>query len=88
MTKKLAVLGDRTSNGKIISATANYFSEGKQVAQNNDKATCSVCKGTFPIQATAVGIVSNGVLLVQDQDRVLCQCSGHKVIAGSSYFTG
>ncbi|MCQ4443296.1 PAAR domain-containing protein [Enterobacter cloacae] len=88
MTKKLAVLGDRTSNGKIISATANYFSEGKQVAQNNDKAICSVCKGTFPIQATAVGIVSNGVLLVQDQDRVLCQCSGHKVIAGSSYFTG
>ncbi|WP_410751591.1 PAAR domain-containing protein [Citrobacter sp. U14242] len=88
MTKKLALLGDRTSNGKIVSATANFFSHGKQVAQNNDKATCSVCKGTFPIQATAVGILSNGVLLVQDQDRVLCRCSGHKVIAGSNFFTG
>lgn len=88
MTKKLAVLGDRTSNGKIVSATANFFSEGKQVAQNNDKATCSVCKGTFPIQGTSQGIISSGVLLVQDQDRVLCQCSGHKVIAGSNYFTG
>ncbi|WP_330985521.1 MULTISPECIES: PAAR domain-containing protein [Enterobacterales] len=88
MTKKLAVLGDRTTNGKIVSATANYFSEGKQVAQNNDKAICSVCKGTFPVQATAVGIVSNGILLVQDQDRVLCQCSSHKVIAGSNFFTG
>ena len=88
MTTKLAVLGDRTSNGKIISATANYFSDGKQVAQNNDKAICTVCKGTFPILATAVGIVSNGILLVQDQDRVLCHCSGYKVIAGSVYFTG
>ena len=29
MTTKLAVLGDRTSNGKIITATANYFSDGK-----------------------------------------------------------
>ncbi|RTO01200.1 PAAR domain-containing protein [Enterobacter sp. WCHEn090032] len=87
MAVKLAVLGDRTSNGKIISATANYFSEGRQVAQNNDKAICSICKGTFPIQATAVGIISNGMLLVQDQDRVLCQCSSHKVIAGSNFFT-
>lgn len=87
MTKKLAVLGDRTSNGKIISATANYFSEGKQVAQNNDKATCTICKGIYPIQATAVGIVSNGKLLVRDQDHVLCQCSSHKVFAGSHFFT-
>lgn len=87
MTLKLAVLGDRTSNGKIISATANYFSEGKQVAQNNDKAICTVCKGTFPIQATAVSIVSNGILLVKDQDRVLCQCSDHKVFADSHFFT-
>ncbi|MEW5496896.1 PAAR domain-containing protein [Enterobacter cloacae] len=86
MAVKLAVLGDRTSNGKIISATANYFSEGRQVVQNNDKAICSICKGTFPIQATAVGIVSNGMLLVQDQDRVLCQCSSNKVIAGSNFF--
>ncbi|MDH0669435.1 PAAR domain-containing protein [Enterobacter hormaechei] len=88
MTTKLAVLGDRTSNGKIISATANYFSDGKQVAQNNDKAICTVCKGTFPILATAIGIVSNGILLVQDQDHVLCLCPGHKVIAGSNFFTG
>ncbi|WP_029686417.1 PAAR domain-containing protein [Tatumella saanichensis] len=87
MTRKLAVLGDKTSNGKIVSATANYFSEGKQVAQNNDKATCTVCKGTFPIQASAVGMVSNGMLLVQDQDPVLCRCASHKVFAGSHYFT-
>ncbi|WP_312995908.1 PAAR domain-containing protein [Leclercia sp.] len=87
MTKKLAVLGDRTTNGKIIFASSHYFSEGKQVAQNNDKATCFVCKGIYPIQASAVGIVSNGTLLVQDQDRVLCQCSGHKVFAGSRFFT-
>lgn len=87
MTKKLAVLGDRTTNGKIVSASSHFFSEGKQVAQDKDQATCSACKGTFPIQATSQGIVSNGVLLVQDQDRVLCQCSSHKVIAGSNFFT-
>jgi len=86
MTKKLAVLGDRTTNGKIVSASSNYFSEGKQVAQDKDKASCSVCKGTFPIQATSQGIICNGVLLVQEQDRVLCQCSDHRVMAGSSYF--
>ncbi|HHT8228510.1 MULTISPECIES: PAAR domain-containing protein [Citrobacter] len=88
MTKKLAVQGDRTSNGKIVSATSHFFSEGKQVAQNNDLATCTVCKGTFPIQGTSQGILSSGVLLVQDQDRVLCQCSAHKVIAGSNFFSG
>lgn len=87
MTKKLAVLGDRTTNGKIVSASSHFFSEGKQVAQDKDKATCTACNGTFPIQATSQGIVSNGVLLVQDQDRVLCQCSSHKVIAGSHFFT-
>ena len=87
MAVKLAVLGDRTSNGIIISATANYFSEGRRVAQNNDKATCTVCKGTFPIQATATSIVSNGILLVKDLDRVLCQCSDHKVFADSHFFT-
>ncbi|MCS2163733.1 PAAR domain-containing protein [Scandinavium sp. H11S7] len=88
MTKRLAVIGDKTSNGKVVSATSNYFSTGKRVAQNNDLALCSVCKGAFPVQGTALGIVSNGLLLVQDQDRVLCQCPEHKVTAGSNFFTG
>ncbi|EQC2548393.1 hypothetical protein ACY3NT_000182 [Enterobacter sichuanensis] len=38
-------------------------------------------------QATAAGNISNGMLLVQDQGRVLCKCPGHKVIAGSNFFT-
>ncbi|ELE9703936.1 hypothetical protein RM392_001075 [Enterobacter cloacae] len=33
-----------------------------------------------------MSIVSNGMLLVQDQDRVLCKFPGHKVIAGSNFF--
>ncbi|HCD7552608.1 TPA: PAAR domain-containing protein [Citrobacter farmeri] len=86
MTKKLAVSGDRTTNGNVVTASSNFFSEGKQVAQDKDKASCSACKGTFPIQATSQGIISDGVLLVQDQDRVLCQCPNHRVIAGSSIF--
>jgi len=88
VTKRLAIVGDKTTNGKITSATSNYFSEGKRVAQNNDLATCSSCKGTYPIQGTSKGIISNGVLLVQDQDRVLCQCPDHRVIAGSQYVSG
>ncbi|GJL48295.1 TPA: PAAR domain-containing protein [Citrobacter farmeri] len=87
MAKKIAVLGDRTTNGKIVSASANFFSEGKQVAQDQDKASCSVCKSTFPIQGTSQGIISNGILLVQDQDRVLCQCPNNRVMAGSSFFS-
>lgn len=86
MTKKLAMSGDSTTFGKIITATSNYFSAGKPVAQNNDQASCSVCKGNFPLQASARGFISEGILLVQDQDRVLCQCSDHRVIAGSSFY--
>jgi len=88
MPKKLAVLGDGTTNGKVVTATANFFSEGKQVVQNNDSATCSVCKGIFPIQGTAQCFISGGTILVQDQDRVLCGCSEHRVQASSQLFTG
>lgn len=88
MTKKLVLSGDSTTYGKVIAATSNYFSGGKQVAQNNDLASCSVCHGAFPIQGTARGFISEGITLVQDQDRVLCQCPDHQVRASSSLYNG
>ncbi|MDI3439025.1 PAAR domain-containing protein [Erwinia sp. V90_4] len=88
MTKKLAMSGDNTTFGKVITATSNYYSAGKPVAQNNDLASCSECKGNFPLQGTAKGVISEGTLLVQDQDRVLCQCPDHRVLAGSSFYNG
>lgn len=87
MPKRLAVAGDNTTHGKIISASSNYFSGHQQVAQNNDSAICFVCKGTFPIQGTAQGMISHQHLLVQDQDRVLCHCPNHYVIASAQLFT-
>ncbi|EPQ0972564.1 PAAR domain-containing protein [Citrobacter farmeri] len=88
MTKKLALQDDKTTSGYITSATSNFFCNGKRIAQDQDKAWCSVCKGTYPIQATAKGTLGNTTLMVQDQDRVLCQCSNHRVIASAAWFTG
>ncbi|MBK0097107.1 PAAR domain-containing protein [Erwinia sp. S63] len=86
MTKKLACMGDRTTNGSIITATSNYFEQGKQVAQHGDMASCLSCKGTFPISGTCDGIMNSSTRLVQDQDKVMCRCSDHRVVAQAQIF--
>ncbi|PKH24690.1 hypothetical protein CIG19_06625 [Enterobacterales bacterium CwR94] len=88
MAKKVALLGDSTSNGKVMTATANFYSNEKRVVQDGDMASCSACKGLFPLIGTARYLLSGNTLLVQDQDRVNCQCSDHKVYASGNIFTG
>ena len=53
MARKLACLGDKTSYGEIISATASWFEGSKAIARTGDKASCSKCNGYFDILASA-----------------------------------
>ncbi|PLR43902.1 PAAR domain-containing protein [Chimaeribacter arupi] len=87
-TKKLAALGDKTTYGSIISATSAFVDEGRVIAQSGDLASCSKCKGAFPINGTAEAWIDEGTKLVQDQDRVLCGCNDHNVFAQTKYFNG
>ncbi|ATA23327.1 hypothetical protein BIY26_22625 [Brenneria goodwinii] len=86
MTKKLACLGDPTTNGNIVTASSSYFEQGKKVAQSGDMATCRSCKGTFPIMGSCDGIMDGATRLVQDQDRVMCRCPNHRVVAQAQIF--
>ncbi|MFP1755449.1 PAAR domain-containing protein [Lonsdalea quercina] len=88
MVKKLVLQDDKTTSGYVVAATSNFLCNGKRVVKDQDKAWCSLCKGSYPIQGTARGFLGNTTPMVQDQDRVLCRCPNHRVIASSTYFTG
>lgn len=88
MIKKLALQDDRTTSGYIISASSNFLCNGKRIALDGDRAWCSVCKGSYPIQGTAAGVIGHTTRTVQDQDRVLCRCGNNRVIASSTWFAG
>ena len=53
MARALACLGDKTSYGEIISATATWFEGNKAIARTGDKASCSKCDGYFELLASA-----------------------------------
>ncbi|MBU9846844.1 MULTISPECIES: PAAR domain-containing protein [Rahnella] len=86
--KKLALLGDKTTFGSIVSATSSFIDEGKKIVQSGDLASCSKCKNVFPINGTASGWINDGTKQVQDQDQVLCGCNDHKVFAQSVLLNG
>lgn len=83
--KQLAKLGDKTSFGKIISASANISDEGVKLAVDGDMAYCNNCKDSFPIVATYKGWIGDGKLIVGDGDTVLCKCKNNVVFATSHY---
>lgn len=83
--KQLAKLGDKTSFGKIVSASANISDENVQLAVDGDMAYCNNCKDSFPIVATYKGWIGDGKLVVGDGDTVLCKCKNNVVFATSHY---
>ncbi|WP_238714361.1 S-type pyocin domain-containing protein [Tenebrionibacter intestinalis] len=83
--KQLAKLGDKTSFGKIVSASANISDEGVKLAVDGDMAYCNNCKDSFPIVATYKGWIGDGKLVVGDGDTVLCKCKNNVVFATSHY---
>jgi len=83
--KQLAKLGDKTSFGKIVSASANISDENVKLAVDGDMAYCNNCKDSFPIVATYKGWIGDGKLVVGDGDTVLCKCKNNVVFATSHY---
>ncbi|MEZ3499178.1 S-type pyocin domain-containing protein [Pantoea sp. KPR_PJ] len=83
--KQLAKLGDKTSFGQIVSASANISDEGVKLAVDGDMAYCNNCKDSFPIVATYKGWIGDGKLIVGDGDTVLCKCKNNVVFATSHY---
>ncbi|GLU37914.1 hypothetical protein Pssp01_20070 [Pseudomonas sp. NBRC 100443] len=84
--RALACLGDKTTYGEIISATASWFEGNKAIAQTGDLARCSKCKGTFPIFGTAYEW-SEQQPYVATGDRVLCGCPDHVVYGSTTQYT-
>ena len=87
MARALACLGDKTSYGKIISATATCFEGNKAIARTGDKASCSKCSGYFDILASAQDWSEEGKAYVATGDRVLCRCPDHYVYGSTTQFT-
>lgn len=87
MARALACLGDKTSYGEIISATASWFEGSKAIARTGDKASCSRCNGYFELLASAQDWAEEGRAYVASGDRVLCRCSDHYVFGSATQYT-
>lgn len=86
MARALVCLGDKTSYGIVVLATASWYEGNKPVAQTGDKATCSKCKGAFPIIASGVDWGEKQPYAATG-DRVACGCSDHYVYGSASQYT-
>lgn len=87
MARALACLGDKTSYGEIISATASWFEGSKAIARTGDKASCSKCNGYFEILASAQDRAEEGKAYAATGDRVLCRCPDHYVYGSATQST-
>ncbi len=87
MARALACLGDKTSYGEIISATASWFEGSKAIARTGDKASCRKCNGYFEILASAQDWVEEGKAYAATGDRVLCRCPDHYVYGSATQST-
>lgn len=87
MARALACLGDKTTYGQIISATASWYEGSKAIARTGDKASCSKCDGYFELLASAQDWAEEGRAYVATGDRVLCHCPDHYVYGSTTQFT-
>ncbi|MFJ4371429.1 S-type pyocin domain-containing protein [Pseudomonas japonica] len=82
MGRPLACLGDKTTYGQVVSATAIWCEGDKPIVQSGDLAHCEKCNGTFPIIGTAFEW-SEKQPYAATGDRVACRCPDH-VVYGST----
>ena len=87
MARALACLGDKTTYGEIITATATWYEGSKAIARTGDLATCSKCKGHFQLLASAHDWAEGGKAYVATGDRVLCECPDHYVYGSAAQWT-
>lgn len=84
--RALACLGDATTYGNVISASATWFEGNKAIAQTGDLARCNKCKGEFAINGTAFDW-SEQQPYVATGDRVPCGCPDHVVYGSTTQYT-
>lgn len=84
--RQLACLGDKTTYGQIITATATWFEGNKAIAQRGDLAWCSKCNDSFPINGTADDWFE-AQPYVATGDKVLCCCPNHVVYGSTTQYT-
>lgn len=87
MARALACLGDKTTYGEIITATATWSEAGNAIARTGDLATCCKCDGHFQILASAQDWAEDGRAYVATGDRVLCHCADHYIYGSTTLFT-
>lgn len=87
MARTLARLGDKSSLGEIISATAIWFEGHKAIARTGDKSLCSKCDGYFELLTSAQDWAEEGRAYVATGDRVLCHCPDHYVFGSAAQHT-
>ncbi|WP_174446760.1 S-type pyocin domain-containing protein, partial [Pseudomonas japonica] len=75
-------MGDKTTYGQVVSATAIWCEGDKPIVQSGDLAHCEKCNGTFPIIGTAFEW-SEKQPYAATGDRVACRCPDH-VVYGST----
>lgn len=87
MSRALVCLGDKTTYGEVISATASWFEGNKAIARTGDKASCRKCGGHFEILASAQDWAEEGKAYAATGDRVLCHCTDHYVYGSATQYT-
>ncbi|WP_373225791.1 PAAR domain-containing protein [Enterobacter cloacae complex sp. ESBL7] len=87
MSRALVCLGDKTTYGEIISATASWFEGNKAIARTGDKASCRKCSGYFEIMASAQDWTEDRKAYAATGDKVLCCCSDHYVYGSATQYT-
>jgi uncharacterized Zn-binding protein involved in type VI secretion len=89
MTKRIAVLGDKTTTGgTIVSASGSAFNGQHPIALLGDKVSCPKCdKGQGVIVECAKSFIINGKGAAYDTCLVSCGCpKGHnRIIATKSW---
>lgn len=86
MARALVCLGDKSTYGEVITASATWYEGSKPIAQTGDKATCSKCKGTFPIIASGIDWGEKQTYAATG-DRVACGCSNHYVFGSATQYS-
>lgn len=86
MARPLACLGDKTTYGQVLSATATWYEGNMPIVQTGDLAQCDKCGGNFPIVGTAVDWCEDQPY-VATGDRVACRCPDHVVYGSTTQVT-
>ncbi|MFJ3484855.1 PAAR domain-containing protein [Pseudomonas sp. NPDC090202] len=85
--RALVRLGDQTTFGFVITATTTWSEDRRAIARTGDLATCSKCKGAFPLLGTAFDWTEEHRAFVATGDRVNCGCPNHVAYGSTTQYS-